>query len=61
MNSRQYFCILILFNLDDMELTRKPMNIKFKIDNAQQIKIRNSVNAFIYDKVTKRQPEELCN
>lgn len=36
------------------------MNIKFKIDKAQ-IKIRNSVNAFIYDKVTKRQTEKLCN
>lgn len=33
------------------------MNIKFKIDKA---KIKNIANAFIYDKLTKRQTEQNC-
>lgn len=50
---------MIVFNLDALELTyRKSINIKFKIDKAQ---IEDTVNAFIYDKVTKRQTEQHFN
>lgn len=36
----------------------KPINMKYKIDKAQT---ENTVNAFIYDKVTKRQTEQHFN